>query len=415
MFLLEKLTITKLKYSEINYTFMQKKDITFLHALLIIIPLTIAIRASNNMLMTTIPLVTKYIFNFSESEIGIISALTSLFTFIGSGVINSRLKRDMRKKVFRASGIVYAILLPIFYFASPITIWVLSALAGIVLGILMPNIITYAGLLKDRRQRERVLSIYTLALSASLVIGPAIESWILNYFSLLEVFLFFAPFSILSGIMSFFVDFPEERNDGKKTKVFENPGFITAVINILTYNIVFSILLAFAGIYAKSTFNISYSSVTLIFSAFFLTSFLSRLYLSIRPAERLWYYMSFAISITTLGLVFISVLPSNLVLFTVALLLLGIPHGITYPLSIISISRTFLPEERNEANSIFFAIMMLIGIVTPTISGFVIEIIGFRTTLTFIIPIILSLLVLLRRYVKYVDTQIDKTYKSIAK
>jgi len=383
---------------------MQRKEITFIEALLVIIPLTIAVRASNNMLMTTLPLVAKYMFNFNEVEVGIISALTSLSTFIGSGLINSRLRGETRKLAFRISAIAYAILLPLFYLASPITVWILAGIAGLVLGLLMPNIITYAGLLKDRKQRERVLSIYTLALSASLVIGPAIETWILDYFSLPMVFLFFAPFSILTGIMSFFVQFPKEDGKSVKVKVFSNPGFITAVINILTYNIVFSILLAFGGIFAKSTFNIPYSMVTAIFSAFFVTSFLARLYLSIMPAEKLWHFMSMAIGITTLGLIFISVFPSTLPLFVAALLLLGIPHGITYPLSVISISRTFKPEERNAANSTFFAIMMLIGIVTPTVAGFVIQHIGFRETLAFIIPIIIVLLFVLRKYVKYVDS-----------
>jgi len=203
--------------------------------------------------------------------------------------------------------------------------------------------------------------------------------------------------------MSFFVEFPEENEKDVKVKVFSNPGFITAVINILTYNIVFSILEAFGGIYAKSTFKVPYSIVTAIFSAFFTTSLLARLYLSIRPPEKLWNFMSLSIGITTLGLILISLLPPILMIFVAALLLLGIPHGLTYPLSVISISRTFKVEERNTANSTFFAVMMLIGIITPTVAGFVIQRIGFRETLAFIIPIILVLLLILRKYVKYVD------------
>jgi len=147
---------------------MQRKEVTFIETLLVVIPLTIAVRASNNMLVTTVPLVVKYLFGFNEEEIGIIAALTSLATFTGSGLINSRLRGENRKLAFRISAVIYAILLPLFSFASPITIWILAGIAGLVLGLLMPNIITYAGLLKDRKQRERVLSIYTLALSASL-------------------------------------------------------------------------------------------------------------------------------------------------------------------------------------------------------------------------------------------------------
>lgn len=63
-----------------------------------------------------------------------------------------------------------------------------------------------------------------------------------------------------------------------------------------------------------------------------------------------------------------------------------------------------LPEERNTANSAYFAFMMLIGIITPTVAGFVIQFMGFRTTLSLLITIILVLLVILHRYVKYVDS-----------
>lgn len=47
-----------------------------LQALLVIVPLTIAIRASNNMLLTTIPLLARYDFHFTNALIGVISALT---------------------------------------------------------------------------------------------------------------------------------------------------------------------------------------------------------------------------------------------------------------------------------------------------------------------------------------------------
>ncbi|MGC9153589.1 MAG: MFS transporter [Vulcanisaeta sp.] len=205
--------------------------------------------------------------------------------------------------------------------------------------------------------------------------------------------------------MAPFVRFPQEDGDRHAVStrgVVTNPGFITAVLNIATYNVVFSFLMAFGGIYARDSFGLSYSEVELLFSLFFVTSFLGRLYLSIRPAERLWPYMAAAVMITVAGVSMI-VLTNAPLVYAIALLILGIPHGTTYPLSVVSISRAFKPEHRNAANSLFFSFMMLIGIITPTITGYIADLIGIRNTFIVLIPPVIVALVLLRRYVKSVD------------
>ncbi|ADN51811.1 MFS transporter [Vulcanisaeta distributa] len=377
-----------------------------IQAISIIVPLTIAIRASNNMLMTTIPLLARYNFHFSNTLVGILSALISLMTFISSGLINSRLRACRRRIAFIVSSVIYAITFPLFWLSSPITVWLLSAVAGFALGFLMPNVITSASLLPDRRARERLLNIYTLALSVSLILGPAIESLILKYYGLRESFIFFTVFPILALAITPFVRFPEEGVSGdaavSASKVISNSGFIAAVLNIATYNVVFSFLMAFGGIYARDSFGVSYSMVEVLFSLFFVTSFLGRLYLSIRPAERLWPYMASAVTMTVIGILLI-VFTNNPLIYAIALLILGIPHGTTYPLSVVSISRAFKPQHRNAANSLFFSFMMLIGIVTPTITGYVADLIGIRDTFIVLIPPVIIALVLLRKYVRSVD------------
>ncbi|MEW9491462.1 MAG: MFS transporter [Candidatus Aramenus sulfurataquae] len=388
------------------------KRLTFLEALLIIVPLTIAIRGSNNMLITTIPLVARYQLSFNNSEIGLISAVIALSTFISSGILNSRLSSPIRRKAFITSTAVYALILPLFYYSNPLLVWALSAIAGLSLGLMMPNVINAAGLLEDRKARERLLSIYTLALSVSLVVGPAVESLVLKFYPLRYVFLWFEPFALLAFVLSFFLEFPQEAN-GKKVevKVFSNPGFKVAVLNILSYNVPFATITAFAGVYAKEAFGLSYSEVTAFFSAFFVTSLLARLYLSLRPAEKISGLITFSVSLTVIGLT-LATLSGNPLLFLGALLVLGIPHGITYPLSVISISRTFKAEERNAANSQFFAIMMLIGVVTPLVDGVVAQALGIRPLFALLIPIVLAFLIMLKRHVKVVDLAVMESKKA---
>ncbi|WP_297026290.1 MFS transporter [Thermoplasma sp.] len=370
--------------------------ISFLSMVIIIVSITFAVRGSNNMYMTEIPLVARYVFHYGEFLVGSISALAAVGTFLMSALINSRLRSRERRAVFITSSLIYAIVFPLFYLSNAITIWPIVFVAGFVLGALMPNIITSAGLLPDRKQRERLLSIYTLTLSISLVVGPALEGYLLDFMPLLKTFLIFSVFPIIVFILSFFLRFPDERNSRKIRggEVVKNHGFRAAVYNIMTYNIPFAFILTFGGIYAMSRFGVSYSTVTLMFASFFFTSFLSRMILAVRPPENIWNLMILSVVITSVGLIGI-VESFSFLMIEAFFLLLGFPHGFTYPLSVISISRSFSTEARNAANSLFFSIMMAVGAVMPFVSGGLVSAIGLRYSFAVLIPIILVLLFLL--------------------
>lgn len=163
---------------------------TIIMIAIIIITTTFGVRASNNMIGTTIPLLAKKYFNYTGTEIGLLATTFMGSTFIMSTFINVRLNSKNRRKLFIISSIIYTILFPLFYLANPLTIWIIASVSGFTIGALMPNLITSAGLFDDKRLRERMLAIYTLALSTSLLIGPAIDGLILKYYTLRQSFLF---------------------------------------------------------------------------------------------------------------------------------------------------------------------------------------------------------------------------------
>ncbi len=364
-----------------------------IETVIVILSITFSVRATNNLIMTSIPLLAKYDFGFSQTLVGILSALASASTFLTTALINTKLNSKNRRISFIASNFLYTFVLVGYWVSNHVTLWMLTAAGGGLLGLIMPNIITSASLFKDSVLRERVLALYTVFLSLSLITGPAIESYLLHFVSLKEVFLVFALFGALATAMSPFMHFPVEKRTGEKTDVLKNPGFRVALYNIMAYNIPFAILLAFAGIFEKDTFHISLSLVTLLFSLFYLSSFLSRILLSIRPAKNVRTYMISAMGVSVAGII-IMVLSNNIIIFVVALLILGIPHGLTYPLSVLTISRAFGPQHRNTANSYFFSIMMLVGILLPLVGGVLVDTIGFRLTMTAITFMIAGLLVL---------------------
>jgi predicted MFS family arabinose efflux permease len=345
------------------------------------------------MLTTSVPLLVKYYFGFSETEVGLIAALLSFMTFLTTALLNAKMSAGARRMAFIASNFVYMLVFIGIWFSNFYSIWVLAAVMGILLGFIMPNIITAAGLFKDPKVRDRVLSIYTIVLSFSLIVGPLIESELLNFIDIREAFLVFALFGLISFILSSFMKFPVENKKKLKIKVFSNYGFRSAIFNIMAYNIPFAVLIAFAGIYEKGTFKVSLSFVTLVFSLFFLTSFLARIYLSVKPPKNIKFIMNFTIILTLLGILTM-VFSRSITIFIASFLILGIPHGFAYPVSIITLGRSFKARFRNMANSYFFAIMMAVGVVLPTLSGFSIDDVGFKLTFIFITLIILVLLVL---------------------
>ncbi|AHF97388.1 multidrug transporter [Desulfurella acetivorans A63] len=382
-----------------------KKKINLIFIVLIIISMTFALRASNNMLFTMVPLLGKYYLNFTTWQIGILSSLFGVFPFLVSAFLNAKLKSSSRKKFFVFSAFLYFASFIMFYYSNSVNIWFLVSIAGFSLGALMPNIITAAGLCEDRLKRERIIAIYTITLSTSLIIGPIIESFLLKFVNLRESFLIFAIFPFIAFLMSFFIQFPDKsKAETKKVMVTKNPYFLAAIISILIYNIPFATLIAFGGIYAKDVFGLDISTINLYFSLFFTSSFLGRLYLVIKPPEKIFHDMIFS-GILTIGGIFLMIISNSPFIFAVSLFILGFPHGFTFVLSLISLSRGFDVSQRNIANSYFFSTVNIIGTLTPLIFGYILNFINIKMLFYLLLPfalVFLSLLVLKLKSSKFI-------------
>lgn len=218
---------------EISETTKKIEYKTSIAIIVVILSMTFAIRSSNNMYTTSVPLLARYYFFFSNVEIGLLASLASLAIFIMSTFINAKAKPKSRREIFIASSIIYAVTFPFFYISTSLTIWLILPVASFTLGSIMPNIITSASLFKDKKQRERILSIYTLTLSLSLILGPYIESQLLLHVSLAESFLIFSILPAIGMVDSFFIKFPDEmgvKKTGLDTSVLKDRGFQSTLL-----------------------------------------------------------------------------------------------------------------------------------------------------------------------------------------
>ena len=366
---------------------------SLIQAVLLIVTLTFSIRASNNVLQTTVPLFAKYDLSYTQFEVGLLIATMSVFALVAT-LVNSRVGAGKRKRLFVIFSVVYAFSLFAFTFSNAISVLLAVSLAGAGYGFLFPNIMTSAGLFSDQKLRERVIAVYTLALAVSLIAGPALQSLVLAHFTLRLSFLFFTPLGIIVALLSPLTKFPEEPTRAKGTvSVWSRPGFRIGIYTFLVYSMPTAALLTFGGIFAKEAFNAPYWLIALIFAVFFTASFLTRILLSLRPIGRLISYVIFLMSASLLGLVLVF-LSNNLLVYVAAFSLLGIPHGLGMPLAMFSISRSFPESERNRANSYFTSTMMIMQIAMPVIGGLALRYIGFRALILYTTPVVLVLLLL---------------------
>ncbi|MFP3308226.1 MAG: MFS transporter [Nitrososphaeria archaeon] len=350
-------------------------------ALAVIVTVTFAFRATNSIVPPTMSLMARGM-GFTESEIGALALAFMGSTFASSALVNARLRPGARRRAFVVASVAYSAAFPLFCLSGPLTIWALAALAGFSLGFVAPNLMTSAAVGGDRRSVERALALYTLALSASLVVSPSLEGLILRYFTLRQAFLLFEPMAALVGALSPLVPFPEEPpgRPPPAREVMGSPGFAVSLLNQLAYQIPFAFVTTFSALYAVERFGASSSAAILLYVAFYSTSLAARSALTARPAGNLAPLMLLSAALTLAGLAAAWAAPS-IILYAAALAILGVPHGLTYTLSVISLSRAFDLRTRSAANSYFSSTMMLLGAFLPALVGVMAGALGLRTAI----------------------------------
>jgi len=320
---------------------------------------TFAVRAVNNMVGTTTPLLAKYGFSFSNALVGVLTSIVAAVNLLSIILINARLPSRLRRAFFIVSNATIPMLLLLYYLSNSVDIWVISIITGFAYGLIVPNLLTSASIFGDQATAERLLVLYTLALSTSLVVGPLLETYLLTHLNYRSVYLPFIPLAVLALALSFKLKFPPDppRNRGFsaiRSNVLRNRGLVSAMLATTTYSVPFAVFTAFIAIYAQSIYHVSKYLAYFSFVPFFLTSFLTRLYLTVRVPRGLFLPMLISITITIVGISMLYLSPTYTA-FLVAMTLLGVPHGSTYPLSTLMVSRGTSIEERNAANSYFSA------------------------------------------------------------
>ncbi len=90
----------------------------------------------------------------------------------------------------------------------------------------------------------------------------------------------------------------------------------------------------------------------------------------------------------TIGAILLLSLTHTFLLFALALALLGVPHGITYPISAMLIAESVVREDLGFANSLFVSVIGTAGILIPIVVGLLMPALDFRTVFLLVAGIV---------------------------
>lgn len=349
------------------------------------------------MLYTNLPLVAREIFNFNNTTIGTLSGATSLAGFVSLTFVNARLRSVWRRRLFIASAFIYSAIFSFIPLDGYFGIWLMPLAAGFFLQIISTNQANASGIIgKTTSGRERAITLYTVSLSASLVIGPLVNFAILSHVSLSYSYAAFVVFPISAAVLTLFFPFPKETSVIAKSDqsdlpenavqsvqvnsfrlIWKNNGFQAALYINAMYSIPFAAIVSFGGLFSREYFRVTNSSVQLYFVIFFAVSFLARALILRSKRANVRAMTSVSIMLTLLGVVLL-IVASSPIFYAVALAILGVPHGLTFPSSLIVISRNSHESTRNVLNSYFASSYTAISALAPLMIGLVADQIGLR-------------------------------------
>jgi MFS family permease len=337
-----------------------------------------------------LPLIARYEFGFQPSLIMYLGGIGGIGSLISSFFINPRIKKVRPYFIFSIALLFLVVSLVPFYTGS--NVWLFIFIEGFATGATSPLIISSAGTVEDPKERERAIAFYSLALSTSLAVAPFISSGflVITGENLRISLTMFAALVFISLISAFYMRL-SGRNEAnlKRSGIINRPHFWKAVAANTIYTFPFVAMTYYGAILAREAFGVSYSISVVMYSAFFITSFITRFYLTLRPVRSIDRSVTLGSILTIAGLIMVGT-HINLVLFLLGYAVLGFPHGLFWPLALIILRRSYKDEEIYAANSYYISINNIIWLLTPFISGLISSFVGIsHTFIVVIVPTVL--------------------------
>ncbi len=364
-------------------------------------PLLLAIaafgRSGQNAGQTTYPLVARNLLHLSNTTVGEMGGLAAAASVVCATQIVGR-SRPQHTLMLVAAGQMFG-LVAFGLLASPtgtIGVWLAAGVLGLGGGLAFPALMTaIAG--GPAHERARALAVFALALSVSLLVGPLLEAVVLRatHDSLRETFAVLLPLPAAATAASLIAVLrqrgapveerpaartgpsDENRSDVDRFSWRSSPAFKLAVTVMLTYQVPFAALVAFGALLARNTDHTSAAGAQVAFGVFFGVSFAVRGLLAFAsPKPSTVTLLVCSVAATVAGVAMLSVAGSFTPL-VFAMVLLGIPHGATFPLASGMLAERTPRAHLARANGQLMASANAVSVVVPLLSGWLAGLVGY--------------------------------------
>lgn len=389
---------------------------------------------------TTFPLLARDRLGAGAGAVGTLGTFSGAVMVVASLVLASKLPtRAAVTAAAAGAAVLAAALLTVGSAASMVQLVAGMVLIGVAGGLTPPSLVTAIGATAGA-QREKLLANYATVLSASLAGGPLLETALL-YLVHQDVRIAFFAFAGLplaaiglgmrgrlrrrhdppapSGWEGRPGEITVDTGDARLVAppppqapasgpspggglrsglavLLRTPGGRTALIMQLLYNMPFAAVTVFGALMARSEFGLDAAHGQLGFTTFFATSFLSRVVVARRsPVNAKTAVFVACIALTAAGLLLLAVggPPAD---FFAAMALLGVPHGVIFPLALSLVASSSHHDQLGAANAGFFATTNLVTAVTPAILGVIASVSGYRVmSAATLVPVALFAMLLL--------------------
>ncbi len=371
---------------------------------------TAMFRSSQNAFETTFAPIGHDLLHLTPSVIGIGVTVSGVITVLGNFILASRVQRRNLLWVLIAGLVAMSSASAVIGFSESVMAYFISAiLLGIAGGLVMPALTTFGGHIRGI-QPNRSLTAFTLALTVSLALGPLLESWVLSLGgnSLKTAILIFAPFGIIAILFAVWVvrtglvGWEDQRTSSVKIsvlpgKLMESVPLRLAIIGQLINQVPFVTIISFGALIGHSLYGATPAQVQLSFTAFFTGALVTRTALVIRPPSRHKMFLLKLSAFLMLAGIAALGLGSGLLYFFVIMTILGMPHGLLFPLTIGLIAKGTKASDLPRANAVLFTSINFVSVLFPILIGFSLEGIGYRFSLLWILLVVAGLSYMLLR------------------
>ncbi len=404
---------------------------------------TALFRMTQNMATTTVSLLAGEAVHLGATAVGVLGAVLGLMVAMVTLVLSRRVPhhRAATSAVWGMTGLAGSLLV---LAAAPSFgvlvggVVLLGAAGGVAMPGLLNAIVSSAG-----RERERIIAVYTVTLSVSLAIGPLLETVVLSsaHQNVRVPYVVFAAFPVVGAVLLTAArrgrgaapvgggapgqtsdpDQPSAGDHGDQVAatalvadvagdvagepaghsgrrahrrgwwragLLATPDGRTALVSQLLYAVPFSGVTIFGALVARRGFGATPAQAQLGFTVFFVCSLAARAAVAWRApiaAKRALLWVS--AGLTGAGLVLLGTV-HGLVVLIVAMGVLGVPHGLTFPLALALVADATSIADLPRANATLLGSTNLVSVIVPVVLGALVPAFGYRgVMLALLVPV----------------------------